>query len=83
MMARDAVVDELTFAACADNKQRRHFALGDGVGKLDEHLTTIIKNPQRPPRWFIAVDAVVEMEGGDINAGGNRRAAECCRVGAA
>jgi hypothetical protein len=45
VIALHAIIDELAVAFGANNPERRHLALGNSGGKLDEHLPSIVKSP--------------------------------------
>src|SRR5579872_4829052 len=53
-----AIVDELGLAVLADDKQRRHFSLGNAGRELDIDLAAVIVGIDRTPRRAVALDDV-------------------------
>ena len=47
--------------------------MADAGRELDEHLPPVVEGPQRPPGRIIALDAVGEIQGVNVNAGGDGR----------
>src|SRR5207244_3797976 len=67
VVALNAIIHELAFAFCADHPERRHLALGDAGGELDEHLPAVVEGAQWPPGRAIALNAVAEIQSIDVD----------------
>lgn len=80
--ALHAVIDQLGVTTRAGHEQRRHLALRNPAGKLDEHLPSVVKRTGRRPRHTIAFDPVTEIKRRHVHAGRGRRSGGGSRVAA-
>src|SRR5205823_6285645 len=73
VIALDAVVDQLGAPSWPDHPERRHLTLADAGREGDEHLTAVVERTQWTPGWRVAFDPVAEVQGIDVDAGGDGR----------